>query len=212
MLGVVGALGPSPAMSTLLTPLTMGACTEAPLQPSSHEVVCHAKSTAAEVLGPVPVTAVAGTRRPASAATPNWRRCHSGSPRSGASTPPPRLLLRRRRADMAHIRTDDTTERRKNKVVKTYGVVWREPDRDQFGPIPVNPDRPRGRSDARLAGDLLSAARHTTGTSALAEQKRRGAAVWVRRARLARRAGGEGQPAEAHAAHGQATSLAPADH
>ena len=109
---------------------------------------------------------------------------------------------------MAHIRTHDTTERRKNKVAKTYGVVWREPDRDQFGlPIPVNPDHPRGRSDARLAGDLLSAARHTTGTSALAEQKRRGAAVWVRRARLARRAGGEGQPGEAHAAHGQATSL-----
>ena len=92
-------------------------------------------------------------------------------------------------------------------------VVWREPDRGQFGlPIPVNPDHPRGRSDARLARDLLSAARHTTGTSALAEQKRRGAAVWVRRARLARRAGGEGQPGEAHAAHGQATSLAPADH
>ena len=64
---------------------------------------------------------------------------------------------------MAHIRTHDTTERRKNKVVKTYGVVWREPDRDQFGlPIPVNPDHPTGRSDARLAGDLLSAARHTT--------------------------------------------------
>ena len=111
---------------------------------------------------------------------------------------------------MAHIRTHDTTERRKNKVVKTYGVVWREPDRDQFGlSIPVNLDHPRGRSDARLAGDLLSAARHTTGTSALAEQKRRG---WVRHARLARRAGGEGQPGEAHAAHGQATSLAPADH
>jgi integrase len=84
---------------------------------------------------------------------------------------------------MAHIRTHDTTERRKNKVVKTYGVVWREPDRDQFGlSIPVNLDHPRGRSDARLAGDLLSAARHTTGTSALAEHKRRGAAVWVRRA------------------------------
>jgi integrase len=76
---------------------------------------------------------------------------------------------------MAHIRTHDTTERRKNKVVKTYGVVWREPDRDQFGlPIPVNPDHPRGRSDARLAGDLRSAARHTTGTSALAEQTNAG--------------------------------------
>ena len=44
---------------------------------------------------------------------------------------------------MAHIRTHDTTERRKNKVVKTSGVVWREPDRDQFGlPVPVNPDHP----------------------------------------------------------------------
>jgi integrase len=58
---------------------------------------------------------------------------------------------------MAHIRTHDTTERRKNKVVKTYGVVWREPDRDQFGlPIPVNPDHPRGRSDARLGVSPLA--------------------------------------------------------
>ena len=114
---------------------------------------------------------------------------------------------------MAHIRTHDATEHRKNKVVKTYGVVWREPDRDQFGlPIPVNPDHPRGRSDARLAGDLLSAARHTTGTTPW--PSRRGGELpfgydargWLDGA------GGEGQPGEAHAAHGQATSLAPADH
>ena len=108
---------------------------------------------------------------------------------------------------MAHIRTHDTTERRKNKVVKTYGVVWREPDRDQFGlPIPVNPDHPRGRSDARLAGDLLSV-RHTTGTSAWPSRRGGELPFGVRRARLARRAGGEGQPGEAHATHGKATSL-----
>jgi hypothetical protein len=41
---------------------------------------------------------------------------------------------------MAHIRTHDTTERRKNKVVKTDAVVWRQPDRDQFClPIPHAP-------------------------------------------------------------------------
>ena len=36
---------------------------------------------------------------------------------------------------------------------------------------------PEGPKRCALAGDLLSAARHTTGTSALAEQKRWGAAV-----------------------------------
>lgn len=121
--------------------------------------------------------------------------------------------LRRRRVDTAHFLTHDTTERHKNKVVKTYGVVWREPDRDQFGlPVPVNPDHPKGPKRCALGGRPTQPARPTTGTSALAEQKRRGAAGWVRRARLARRAGGEDQPGEARAAHGQATSLAPAGH
>jgi len=72
---------------------------------------------------------------------------------------------------MAHILTHDTTERRKNKVVKTYGVVWREPDRDQFGlPVPVNPDHPRGRSDAPW-WETYSARRAT----------RRGPAPWPSR-------------------------------
>jgi len=45
-----------------------------------------------------------------------------------------------------------STERRKNKVVKTYGVVWREPDRDQFGlSIPVN-QTTRGAEAMRLGG------------------------------------------------------------
>jgi hypothetical protein len=106
---------------------------------------------------------------------------------------------------MARIRTHDTTERRKNKVVKTYGVVWREPDRDQFGlPVPVNPDHPRAEV-MRAWRETYSARRAT----------RQGPAPWPSTrggARLARRAGGEGQPREAHGAHGQASSLAPADH
>lgn len=89
---------------------------------------------------------------------------------------------------MAYIRTHETTERRKGKPVKTYAVVWREPERDAFGlPIPVNPDHPdgpkrmrarretyRSREAAEARRDELNAARHTTGTSALAEQRKAG--------------------------------------
>lgn len=71
---------------------------------------------------------------------------------------------------MAHIRTHDT-ERRKNKVVKSYGVVWREPDRDQFGlPIPVNPDH-RGAEAMRAWRETYSARRAT----------RQGSAPWPSR-------------------------------
>jgi integrase len=89
---------------------------------------------------------------------------------------------------MAYIRTHETTERRNGKPVKTYAVVWREPVRDHFGlPIPVNREHPDGpkqmrarresyatREEAEVRRDELNAARHTSGTSALAEQRKAG--------------------------------------
>ncbi|MCK8646891.1 tyrosine-type recombinase/integrase [Mycobacterium colombiense] len=89
---------------------------------------------------------------------------------------------------MAYIRAHETTEKRNGKPVKTYAVVWREPERDAFGlPMPVNPENPdgpkrmrarretyRSREAAEARRDELNAARHTTGTSALAEQRKAG--------------------------------------
>jgi integrase len=89
---------------------------------------------------------------------------------------------------MAYIRTHDTKLRRNGKPIKTYAVVWREPVRDEFGlPIPVDPDNPDGptqmrarretyptREAAEARRDELNAARHTSGTSALAEQRKAG--------------------------------------
>ena len=90
---------------------------------------------------------------------------------------------------MAYIRAHETTTKRNGKPVKTYAVVWREPELDAFGlPIPANPDHPDGpkrmrarretyptRETAEARRDELNAARHTTGTSALAEQRKAGA-------------------------------------
>jgi integrase len=89
---------------------------------------------------------------------------------------------------VAYIRTHETTERRNGKPVKTYAVLWREPARDQFGlPVALNLDHPDGpkrmrarretyptREAAEARRDELNAARHTTGTSALAEQRKAG--------------------------------------
>jgi integrase len=89
---------------------------------------------------------------------------------------------------MAYVRARETKQKRNGKAVKTYAVVWREPVRDQFGsPVPVNPDRPYGpkqirarretyarREDAETRRDELNAARHTTGTTALADQRKAG--------------------------------------
>ncbi|MGO9153992.1 tyrosine-type recombinase/integrase [Mycobacterium sp.] len=89
---------------------------------------------------------------------------------------------------MAYVRAHETRQKRKGKVVKTYAVVWREPVRDQFGlPMPVNPEHPDGpkqmrarretyptREAAEARRDELNAARHTTGASALAEQRKAG--------------------------------------
>ncbi|WP_375481979.1 tyrosine-type recombinase/integrase [uncultured Mycobacterium sp.] len=89
---------------------------------------------------------------------------------------------------MAYIKVHETKRKRNGKTVKRYEVIWREPVRDEFGlPVPVNPDHPDGpkrtrnrgeRYDTREAAearrDELNAARHTTGTSALAEQRKAG--------------------------------------
>ncbi|MGD9621224.1 MAG: tyrosine-type recombinase/integrase [Mycolicibacterium sp.] len=89
---------------------------------------------------------------------------------------------------MAYIRDHETATRRKGKPVKRYEVIWREPVRDGFGlPIPRNPAKPDGakkmrsrqesyptREAAQARVDELNAARHTTGASTLAEQKKAG--------------------------------------
>jgi integrase len=89
---------------------------------------------------------------------------------------------------MAYVRAHETKQKRNGKPVKTYAVVWREPVRDQFGlPIPVNPDHPDGpkhiharretyttREAAEARRDELNAARHSTGISALADQRKAG--------------------------------------
>ncbi|MDO3637633.1 tyrosine-type recombinase/integrase [Mycolicibacterium arseniciresistens] len=79
---------------------------------------------------------------------------------------------------MAYIRAHDTKQRRNGKVVKRYVVAWREPIRDSFG-LPTGELRSRqesyqNRETAEARRDELNAARHTTGTSALAEQRKAG--------------------------------------
>lgn len=89
---------------------------------------------------------------------------------------------------MAYIRASDTKGRRNGKALKRYEVVWREPVRDSFGlPVPLNPAHPDGakkmrarqesyptREAAQARVDELNAARHTTGTNTLAEQRKAG--------------------------------------
>jgi integrase len=89
---------------------------------------------------------------------------------------------------MAYIRTHETATRRRGKSVKRYEVIWREPVRDGFGlPVPLNPANSDGakrmrsrqesyptREAAQARVDELNVARHTTGTSSLAEQKKAG--------------------------------------
>ena len=76
---------------------------------------------------------------------------------------------------MAYIRSYDTKQKRKGKTVKRHEVVWREPQRDAFG-LPTGGVRSRQesyptREAAEARRDELNAARHTAGTSALAEQR-----------------------------------------
>jgi integrase len=79
---------------------------------------------------------------------------------------------------MAYIRSYDTTQKRNGKALKRYEVVWRELMRDDFG-VPTGNTRARQesyptREAAEARRDELNAARHTTGTSALAEQRKAG--------------------------------------
>jgi hypothetical protein len=79
---------------------------------------------------------------------------------------------------MAYVRTHETKQKRKGKPIKTYAVIWREPVRDDFG-LPTGQLRARRetyptREAAEARRDELNAARHTTGTSALAEQRKAG--------------------------------------
>lgn len=79
---------------------------------------------------------------------------------------------------MAYVRTHETKQKRNGKPIKTYAVVWREPVRDDFG-LPTGQLRARRetyatREAAEARRDELNAARHTTGTTALAEQRKAG--------------------------------------
>lgn len=79
---------------------------------------------------------------------------------------------------MAYVRAHETKQKRNGKPIKTYAVVWREPVRDDFG-LPTGQLRSRRetystRDAAEARRDELNAARHTTGTTALAEQRKAG--------------------------------------
>jgi integrase len=79
---------------------------------------------------------------------------------------------------MVYIRAHETKQKRNGKVLKRYEVVWREPVRDAFG-LPTGQTRARQetcptREAAEARRDELNAARHTTGTTALAEQRKAG--------------------------------------
>lgn len=89
---------------------------------------------------------------------------------------------------MAYIRAHETTQRRNGKAVKRYEVVFSEFVRDEMGlPVPVDPAKPSGRKktrdrqesfatreDAEARRDELNVARHTLGTSSLADQRKAG--------------------------------------
>lgn len=89
---------------------------------------------------------------------------------------------------MAYIRAHETTQRRNGKAVKRYEVVFSDFVRDEMGlPVPVDPAKPTGRKktrarqesfatreDAEARRDELNAARHTLGTSSLADQRKAG--------------------------------------
>lgn len=86
---------------------------------------------------------------------------------------------------MAWIKTRDTAARHRGKPVKAYVVIWKETERDDYGlPIPADPAKPNGRKKtanrqetfptreaAEARRDELNAARHTNGTSVLADQR-----------------------------------------
>jgi integrase len=76
---------------------------------------------------------------------------------------------------MAYVRAHETRQKRNGKPIRSYAVIWREPVRDDFG-LPTGKLHARRetyatRDAAEARRDELNAARHTTGTSALAEQR-----------------------------------------
>jgi integrase len=80
---------------------------------------------------------------------------------------------------MAYIRGYDTKQKRKGKPVKRYEVCWREPATDTNG-LPI-PGKQRSRQEsyptreaAEARRDELNNAKHSTGTSALADQRKAG--------------------------------------
>jgi integrase len=79
---------------------------------------------------------------------------------------------------MAYVRAHETKQKRNGKALKRYEVVWRELVRDDFG-LPTGTTRARQesyptRGAAEARRDELNAARHTTGTTALATQRKAG--------------------------------------
>jgi integrase len=79
---------------------------------------------------------------------------------------------------MAYVRAHETTQKRNGKPIRTYAVVWRESVRDTFG-LPTGKTAARQetystREVAEARRDELNAARHTSGTTALAEQRKAG--------------------------------------
>lgn len=79
---------------------------------------------------------------------------------------------------MAYVRAHETKQKRNGKPIRTYAVARREPVRDSFG-LPTGKTAARQetyatREAAEARRDELNAARHTTGTSALAEQRKAG--------------------------------------
>jgi integrase len=80
---------------------------------------------------------------------------------------------------MAHIRSYDTQRKRKGKTVRVHRVIWREQATDANGlPIPgkliARQETYPTREAAEARRDELNAARHTTGTTALADQRKAG--------------------------------------
>jgi hypothetical protein len=79
---------------------------------------------------------------------------------------------------VAYVRAHETKQKRNGKPIRTYAVVWREPVRDSFG-LPTGQLRARRetyltREAAEARRDELNAARHTTGTGTLADQRKAG--------------------------------------
>ena len=80
---------------------------------------------------------------------------------------------------MANVKRVPTRQRKDGKLVVKYRVLWREPMRDEYGIQCKGKYRTRSETyadytAAQARADELNAARHTTGTSALGEQRKAG--------------------------------------